>query len=112
MPTKPKTATRRNGREAADEPWISNYPPLDAWLKKHDARCMWQIPYGDPERPQAYVECWRVGRGSVVVVVRADNHGWDIYSNLNTNSVAESLDDAARRCELPPEVEAPASDAG
>lgn len=93
-----------------DRPWTSNYPPLQEWLRKHGARCQWQVPYGNSGMrengeavPAAYIECYTIGRGSVIVVVQAKKMGWDVYSALPTNSIPETLADAERRCGLDPQ---------
>lgn len=88
-----------------NKPWVDNYPPLRDWLNKHEARCMWQIPLNerpsDAEHdwaPQAYVECYLIsGRRLVIVVVHANKGGWDIYTDANTNKIAETLADAEQR---------------
>lgn len=87
-----------NASPHADKPYVDNYPPLRDWLREHNARCEWQVPIGDRESPQAYVECWRVYKGAVVLLIQANQNGWEIFSSLNTNKVQESLDDALARC--------------
>lgn len=97
-------------RMTKNKPWVSNYPPLNDWLHQHNARCMWQIPsepepkgeedYNPEWTPNSYIECWSVGKSTVILIVRANQQGWDIYSALNSNSVKESLEDAAKRCEV------------
>jgi hypothetical protein len=75
-----------------DKPYVENYPPLHAWLKKHGAHCNWQVPIGGARKPTAYVESWilRGGR-EVIVVVRARKRGWDIYTPEQSAGVEETL---------------------
>lgn len=51
-----------------DKPWISNYPPLQEWLNAHEARCDWQIPYGNKNKPAMYVEQWRTRTGREFII--------------------------------------------
>lgn len=99
---------RSKSKSTRDKPWVSNYPPLQEWLDKVEAKCQWQIPmqpkptadddYEPDWAPTAYVECWAVGKGTVIIIVRAEQHGWEIYSALDSNSVQESLADVEKRC--------------
>jgi len=89
------------------KPWVSNYPPLREWLNKHDARCMWQVPSQERPNeadydwvPQAYIECWIVGRRPCIIVVRGDKMGWEIYTDGDTHRIDETLLDAERRLGL------------
>lgn len=100
MPTKKKSQ-----RPNADQPWISNYPPLKAWLDKIGAMCGQQVPLGDPEEPRAYFELWSVTGGkSFMLIVFANRNGWEIYTPVYTNKVAETLADAEKRLGIEPEV--------
>lgn len=93
------------GKNDKNKPWVSNYKPLQEWLTKHSARCMWQTP-SEPQpedadldwAPRYYIECWAVGKGTVLLIVRSNQQGWDIYTAINSNSATESLEDAAKRC--------------
>ncbi len=85
-------------RDAKDEPYTANYPPLQEWLRDHATGCQWQIPVGPKQRPDAFLECHSVGRSSVVVLVRANGRGWDIYTPLVTNDIAATFEDALARC--------------
>jgi hypothetical protein len=84
-------------KKLKDKPYVSNYPPLDAWLKEHDGRCNWQLPLGDPDEPRGYVECWQVGKGLALIIVHAKQLGWELYTAPNTNRIDETLIDAALR---------------
>lgn len=81
-----------------DKPWISNYPPLQAWLNEHDARCDWQIPYGNKNKPAMYVEQWRTRGGrEFIITVMANQGGWNVYSPCDSNSIVETLADLEAR---------------
>ncbi len=102
-----KTPTK--ARDTSNHPYVSNYKPLQAWLVKHDARCMWQVPSQEKPSdvgydwvPQAYIECWIVGKRPCIILVRGDKMGWEIYTDGNTNLVAETFADAERRLGLVP----------
>lgn len=80
--------------EDKDQPWIGNYPPLDA----HNAHCMWQLTY--PGRtPSMHVECWTLpaGKGVCIVTVQSHGRGWDIFTPHNGNKIDSSLADAEER---------------
>ena len=95
-----------------NHPYVSNYPPLQTWLDKHDARCMWQRSMQDEDSaqvrdrgyPTAYIECWMVNSRPVIIVVHANKHGWEIYTALNDIRTGTTLKDAEQRvsvCEDP-----------
>jgi hypothetical protein len=100
----------RNARkkvDTSDMPYVENYPPLKAWLDKHDARCMFQVPmqceHGrDGAPPTAYVEQYLFPRTNrfAVVVVQARKMGWDIYVSSNDPQINTTLEDAERRLGL------------
>lgn len=84
-----------------NEPWVSNYPPLQKWLDEHEARCLWQIPYGGKSDPVAYVECWKFASGRLAILfVWSHGFGWEIYTPAGTNKVDETLADAEQRLVL------------
>lgn len=106
MPPK-KKATIKPETDSSHKPWVSNYPPLAQWLDKHEARCMWQVPGNERPRdaehdwhPQFYVECYLVNRHPVIVIVRADKMGWDIYTAADTPAIDATLLDVERRIGL------------
>jgi hypothetical protein len=101
-----KTKQEQFMEKHKDKPWVSNYPPLRDFLAKHEARCNWQLRLGGTEdEPGAYVECHVFPTGRVaIIVVHARRHGWEIYTSGPSNRIAESLEDAAARLEIPPEV--------
>jgi hypothetical protein len=86
-----------------NEPYVSNYPPLDQWLKKHDAHCLWQLMDGPKDRRTRAVEAWQVRTATVIVVVHRDQHGWELFTSLDTLDIAATLADAEQRCN-PPQV--------
>ncbi len=77
---------------------VESYPPLWDWLVKHNARCCYQLKYGDNR-----FEGWRVGVQVVVIILYPNGMGWDLATMLNTNDIAETLADAEKRC-FPKEV--------
>lgn len=92
--------------ENENKPWVSNYPPLQAWLKKHDARCLWQRPMqNDPQEesdwaPTAYIECWQIALRPFIIVVHANKGGWDLYTACESMKISETLEDAEKRLGL------------
>lgn len=94
--TRPRTGRWRKG----EEPYVENYPELSEWLKRHEARCMWQLPLGDSEMPTAFVECYLIGRRLLVVVVNARKHGWELYTALDSVLIDPTLIDAEKRLGL------------
>jgi hypothetical protein len=89
-------------RKSKDKPYIDNYPPLKEWLNKHEARCYWQFPLGDVDNPTAFVEQWRIGANVVVVIVRADQMGWDIYLPCKSHMIDETFAEVEDRLGLKP----------
>jgi hypothetical protein len=90
-------------RKTEDQPWISNYLPLDEWLKKYEARCDWQLPLGgSKDDPAAYIEQWGFPNGtSCIVTVYANKGGWNIATpNDESNAVDAAFLDAEDRCRL------------
>lgn len=86
-----------------DKPWISNYPPLQEWLNKIEARCAEQIPVGGGRNPISYLEKWITPSGRVFLVeVRAYNRGWDIFTASDSNMINETLTDAESRLAIGP----------
>ncbi len=86
----------------ASKPWVSNYPPLQEWLRKTDAVCHEQIPVGKARAPVAYLEKWVMPNGRAFILeIRANRMGWDIYTAAATGMVAETLEDADRRLKDP-----------
>jgi hypothetical protein len=80
------------------KPWVSNYPPLKAWLDKIDARCIDQIPVNGPIEPTAYLEKWGTPTGRMFIVeVRANRMGWNIFTATENGTIAATLEDAEQR---------------
>lgn len=81
----------------ADEPWISNYPPLREWLTEIGARCDFQIPNGKGKH-RWMVEQWRApGSMPFIVVVMPHRMGWEIYTPFAGNAIDATLADAKAR---------------
>ena len=101
-----RTAKTTPPKGNSNKPWVANYPPLQVWLHKHEARCMWQWPCGEPPSdpddrydwtPCAYVECYLVRTKLVIVVVHANRNGWEIYTAPDALKVDETLAEVERR---------------
>lgn len=84
-------------RESKSKPYMENYPELHNWVRSHEARCDWQVPVGPASNPEAYIEQWRIDGGYFVVLIRADELGWDIFTPCNDRSVKGTLADLERR---------------
>jgi len=99
-------ASKKIKVDTSQFPYVENYPPLRDWLKKHEARCMWQLPmqpeHGREEPPTAYVEQWMFPKTSrmVVVVVYANKMGWDVFTSSNEHQIDATLEDAEERLGL------------
>lgn len=93
------------GKKADDnknKPWVSNYPPLHDFLREIDARCDWQIPYGPARAPTMYVEQWRApGAAPFIIVVYADQHGWNIFTATLSEKIDATIEDVKRRIYYP-----------
>lgn len=89
--------TKTTKLDAMDEPWVANYPPLQAWLQKIEARCLSQTPTdGTPFK--RYIEVWQApGSTPFIVLVRSFRHGWDIFTPANTTRIDTTLADAEAR---------------
>lgn len=92
----------------SNKPYVSNYPVLQAWLEKHNARCMWQVPrepkpddVGYDWAPQAYIECWMVRR-PIIIVIYSNKMGWEMYSALDSAKYADTFEDAEKRLGIVP----------
>lgn len=84
------------------QPWVDNYPSLSEWLKKHEARCDWQLALGgSKDAPNASVEQWRFRNGAIcIVTVHANKIGWDIFTPSESLAIDATLLDAETRCRL------------
>lgn len=90
--------SKQNDKKNPDinEPWISNYPPLQAFLAEIKARCDWQVKL--PIYGGAIAEQWRApGSMPFLVVVQGKQHGWDIYTPNAGAGISETLDDVRAR---------------
>ena len=85
-------------RTTANRPYTSNYPELQNWLDAIDARCVWQVPLGtDSTDPVMYLEQWSALGSLMIVLVRADRAGWEIYTPHPSSKVDVTLADAETR---------------
>lgn len=83
------------GLEGKDQPRPENYPVLMDWLEKHNARCNDQIVIG-----QNAIEIWVVNGRLIMILLFPNKKGWDIYTALDTNVIADTLRDAESRVKL------------
>lgn len=86
--------------DTSRKPYISNYPVLDEWLRKHGAFCQWQLY--DHRHERQSVEGWMFGSTLAIIVVHADGHGWDIFTPCSNTEVVATFDDAEKRLGLKP----------
>lgn len=80
-------------RKPEDRPAIENYPPLAKWLDENNARQAWSVNVNRDTVVSLHV----VGSGTVLAVVRAEGHGWDLYTPCESNDIAATLADASAR---------------
>lgn len=78
-----------------DKPWIENYPPLRAWLDRHNARCLSQTKDGD-----GFLERWLIGTRICLIEVRPRNMGWNIYTDSDSPTIVATIRDAETRLGL------------
>lgn len=65
-----------------DRAWVTNYPPLHAWIKRIKARCLAQVPRGDP-LTGGYLETYVLPNGKIfLLIVTPFQGGWEIYTPL------------------------------
>lgn len=74
---------------------------LDAWLDRHNARCMWQRRTA-AHKGANMAEGWLFPNGSLAVVVRYNGGGWDIFVQMgrHTNVISDVLGQAEVNLEL------------
>jgi hypothetical protein len=76
---------------------ISDYPALQAWLDKHEARfCFSLLPRTDKQSTPS-IEAWRVGTGIAYVVLYPGTKGWDIVTGCSSHEIAKTFADAESR---------------
>lgn len=90
-------------RDLSNRAFVSNYPPLDEWLKKHEARCYFQVPVGgDPDDPNGYVEQYIINGNFCIVMVWANKNGWELYTAGDSMEIAPTFADAEKRLGIAP----------
>jgi hypothetical protein len=91
-------------QKQSSKPYVSNYPDLQAFLDRANARCNWQLRLGGTEdEPTGYVEQWMFAGGKVaVIVIHANGNGWDIFTSADRPEIAATLEDAAVRLGVAP----------
>jgi hypothetical protein len=68
---------------------------LDAWLDKHNARCMW-----DRKLPNGTIfAVWQIGNG-IAVTMRYANGGWEMFTGCGDGRIGATLADAEERLGL------------
>lgn len=72
--------------------YVSNYPALQNWLDKVGARAVHQLKMGT-----AFLEVYLINNRVCIVEVRANLHGWNIYTPCDMNDIATTLADADAR---------------
>lgn len=96
-----KKERAEDARSASDkninQPWVSNYPPLAAWKKEHGAIGLKQTRMING----AYLEHWVLNGHVLLVEVRPNQLGWEIYTALPSNDIQACLADALIRCSKP-----------
>lgn len=79
-------------------PMLENYPPLKAWLDKHSARCQWQVDRNEEIRSHdVRIEQWLVDGAIVIIILRACQRGWDIFTACPSLSIEATFLDAEKR---------------
>lgn len=82
-----------------DKPYVDNYPPLKAWLDKHEARCNWQLPLS--KRGETFVESWSMPNGhDFLLTIHAYRRGWNLYTADRRGEIVVTLEDAEERLGL------------
>lgn len=100
-------------QDTSNQPWVKNYPPLAAWLEKHQARCSWQLPVGHQEPPRTSVECWLFSGTTdapgqkpyhtarlAIITIHCNKMGWEIYTPCASTEIVRTLRDAEARLGL------------
>jgi hypothetical protein len=84
--------------DTSQKPYVENYPALHEWLQKLEARCDWQLPIGPAKEPHAYVEQWSSHScRPFVVIIYANNNGWNVFTDCADGRVDATLRDAEVR---------------
>ncbi len=77
-------------------PTATDHPTLAEWLKRVEARLVWAAL----NDASATVEQWRLPDGRAFLIIVYPNHGWEIFTPLDTVAIDATLRDAARRLGL------------
>ncbi len=73
-------------------PTVVDFPPLDAWLRKHNAKWLWCA-----DTHHATVQTWEINGRIFLILLYTVAPAWDIFTSHDGNGVYESLLDADRR---------------
>ena len=83
----------RSRIEIRQEPYVANYPPLQAWLESHESHCQWQQRVG----PNLMVEGWMVDGVCLLIQVYGAGSGWGIFTQCPSNAINRVVADANDR---------------
>lgn len=81
----------------------ANYPELETWLDKHNARFGYRLnPSGPAGVGMPAIEGWRIGASIVLITFycatdKQPRGGWDLYTAGDSLDVAKTLADAEDR---------------
>ena len=88
-------------RAEEDEPYTSNYPPLQTWLEEHKAQCMWEHHLWNDGQPTTCVAMYLFQKGAMALIItHSDKRGWKLMTSCGSNKVADTLADAEARMGL------------
>jgi len=75
-----------------------DYPKLSDFLTSHRAVLSWRapLPHLEGGPTDSWVEGWMVDGTSFLITLHGE-YGWDIWMNLPTNSISETLEGLERR---------------
>ena len=81
--------------------YLSNYTLLREWLEKHEAKIQSEQELSNTSLVNPDVlQFWLIGSALVIVILRAEGHGWAIYTEAQTIEIPATLADAEARCGL------------
>jgi hypothetical protein len=97
MPRKTKIAVIAK----EDQPLVENEPSLEDWLAHHKAKLLWQHDGPDQQGIPTYrIAGYQIGARTAIVVIRARQMGWDIFTPGNSTDIDHTLADAESRLGL------------
>lgn len=104
MPRKTKPAKLAK-IDPEDLPRVENEPSLQDWLEGHHARLLWQHDGDTTNRngvplyniPPYRVAAYQIGTRTAIVVIRAKQAGWEIFTAGSSVDIDDTLTDAEYR---------------